>query len=66
MSGDGRHSPCIGYCSTSLGDEICRGCGRTSDEIIRWHQLAEEERQFIWARVNAMDTIRNRRLKARG
>ncbi len=63
MSSDERHSPCIGYCSTSLGDEVCRGCGRTSDEIIQWLLLSEEERRRIWKRVNAMDTIRNRRLR---
>ena len=29
-------SPCAGYCSTSHGDEICKGCGRTFDEVINW------------------------------
>lgn len=54
-------SPCIGYCSTSLGDTICRGCGRTAEEVDQWFRLDEEQQRSIWDRVSAMDTIRNRR-----
>jgi predicted Fe-S protein YdhL (DUF1289 family) len=54
-------SPCIGYCSTSLGDLICRGCGRTAEEVDRWLQLDDQEKQSIWQRVNSLDTLRNRR-----
>lgn len=61
-----KDSPCIGYCSTSLGDSVCKGCGRTAEEVDRWLLLGEPQRQSIWDRVNAMDTIRNRRLAATG
>ncbi|MEN6586782.1 MAG: DUF1289 domain-containing protein [Sulfuricella sp.] len=54
-------SPCIGYCSTSLGDVVCKGCGRTAEEIDRWLLLDDEQIRLIWDRVNRMDTIRNRR-----
>lgn len=54
-------SPCIGYCSTSLGDAVCLGCGRSAEEIDRWLLLDENEKYAIWRRINAMDTIRNRR-----
>lgn len=54
-------SPCIGYCSTSLGDTICKGCGRSATEVDEWLKLEEEEKQTIWERVNRLDTIRNRR-----
>jgi predicted Fe-S protein YdhL (DUF1289 family) len=54
-------TPCIGYCSTSLGDAVCKGCGRTAEEIDQWLLLDEERRRLIWDRVNGMDTIRNRR-----
>lgn len=54
-------SPCIGYCSTSLGDVVCKGCGRTAEEVDRWLLLDEEQTRRIWERVNSMDTIRNRR-----
>ena len=26
-------TPCIAICSTSQGDEMCKGCGRTFDEV---------------------------------
>lgn len=29
-------SPCIGVCSTGLGDDVCRGCERTLGEIREW------------------------------
>ena len=53
-------SPCIGHCSTSLGDAICRGCGRTAAEVDGWLALDEEQRRAIWRRVDAQDTLRNR------
>jgi predicted Fe-S protein YdhL (DUF1289 family) len=43
--------PCTGHCSTALGDEICRGCGRTFDEITRWPQMTDEERIEINRRI---------------
>ncbi len=55
-------SPCIGYCSTSLGDVVCKGCGRTAEEVDQWLLLDEEQKLEIWGRVNGMDTIRNRRV----
>jgi hypothetical protein len=29
-------TPCIAICSTSQGDAVCKGCGRTFDEVQRW------------------------------
>ncbi len=29
-------TPCIAICSTSQGDDICKGCGRSFDEVQRW------------------------------
>lgn len=58
-------SPCIGYCSTSLGDTVCKGCGRTAMEVDQWLTLDEAQQQSIWERVNRMDTIRNRRMASR-
>lgn len=55
-------SPCIGHCSTSLGDSVCKGCGRTAEEVDQWLLLDEKQKQAIRDRVNGMDTIRNRRL----
>ena len=29
-------SPCIAICSTAQGDAVCKGCGRTFDEVRRF------------------------------
>ncbi len=46
-------SPCIGVCSTVLGDEICRGCGRSFDEVLNWHQFSDEQKRAINRRLAA-------------
>jgi len=61
VAADTPSTPCIGFCSTSLGDSVCKGCGRTAEEVDGWLTLSEEQQRRIWERVNAMDTIRNRR-----
>jgi uncharacterized protein len=46
-------TPCIGVCSTtSLGDKICRGCKRFSQEVIYWNTFSETEKQAVQARIN--------------
>ncbi|MBL1457384.1 DUF1289 domain-containing protein [Methylophaga sp.] len=37
-------SPCIGKCGLDAQD-ICRGCFRTMDEILRWENMSEADRQ---------------------
>jgi predicted Fe-S protein YdhL (DUF1289 family) len=37
-------SGCIGVCST-LFDPICKGCGRTQQEVDNWVFMTNEERQ---------------------
>jgi predicted Fe-S protein YdhL (DUF1289 family) len=51
-------SPCAGYCSTSHGDEICKGCGRTFDEVINWIIYDEAEKDAIWARLEAAGLVK--------
>lgn len=49
-------SPCIGYCSTSIGDEVCRGCFRSRDEVIGWNQYDDNTRFEITRRIgNAIE-----------
>lgn len=50
-------SPCIGVCSTVLGDAICRGCGRRFEEVRDWHHLTAQQKREInqrLAKVNAL------------
>lgn len=44
-------SPYIARCSTTLGDEVCCGCGRTFAEVARWVVMSEVEREFVWQRL---------------
>lgn len=38
-------NPCVGACSaTALGDAICRGCGRTFDDVIAWNTLTDKQK----------------------
>ena len=54
-------SPCAGYCSTSHGDEICKGCGRTFDEVINWIIYDDAEKDAIWARLEADGLLKVKR-----
>lgn len=40
-------SPCIGLCTTALGDDVCRGCARTKDEVDNWVAYTEEQKEVI-------------------
>lgn len=44
-------SPCVGHCTTVLGDEVCRSCLRTFDEITSWPTITDEQRIAINQRV---------------
>lgn len=44
-------SPCIGRCSTSLGDDICKGCKRTAQEVIEWNGYTREQKVVIIERI---------------
>jgi len=43
--------PCTGHCSTVLGDDVCRSCQRTLEEVTRWPQLSEEGRRAVNRRI---------------
>ncbi len=40
-------TPCIGVCSTGIGDSVCRGCKRFSHEVIHWNGYSEAEKQIV-------------------
>jgi predicted Fe-S protein YdhL (DUF1289 family) len=44
-------SPCIGHCTTVLGDEVCRSCLRTFDEVNRWLEMDDDERRAVNRRI---------------
>ncbi|RZL02071.1 MAG: DUF3717 domain-containing protein [Rubrivivax sp.] len=44
-------TPCIAICSTSQGDDICKGCGRTFDEVQLWPEMTPGEKRTTWRRI---------------
>lgn len=44
-------SPCVGFCSTTFGDPVCRGCKRLVAEVDGWNLLTVEQQQQIWQRL---------------
>ncbi|WP_048307028.1 DUF1289 domain-containing protein [Halomonas sp. PR-M31] len=50
-------SPCVGLCSTALGDPVCRGCQRTEGEIRDWFGYADDQRR---KRMIELDRLRER------
>ena len=44
-------TPCIGVCSTGIGDRVCRGCKRFAHEVINWNGYSNEEKQLIDQRL---------------
>jgi uncharacterized protein len=44
-------TPCIGVCSTGIGDSVCRGCKRFSHEVIHWNGYSEAQKQIVDKRL---------------
>ena len=44
-------TPCIAICSTSQGDDLCKGCGRTFDEVQLWPEMTPAEKRATWRRI---------------
>ena len=44
-------TPCIGVCSTGIGDNVCRGCKRFCHEVIDWNSYTAAQKQVIDARL---------------
>lgn len=49
-------APCIAICSTSQGDDICKGCGRTFDEVQNWTVMTPGEKRRTWRRITLEGT----------
>ncbi len=49
-------APCIAICSTTQGDDICKGCGRTFDEVQHWPVLTPSEKRLVWRRITQQAT----------
>lgn len=54
-----RDSPCVAICTT-LYDDVCRGCGRTADEVAQWVTFTDEQKQAVWERLERENWIGSR------
>ena len=44
-------TPCIAICSTSQGDEYCKGCGRSFAEVRHWLAMSPADKRAVWRRI---------------
>lgn len=49
-------APCIAICSTSQGDALCKGCGRTFEEVQNWTVMSPAEKRITWRRISMENT----------
>lgn len=49
-------TPCIAICSTSQGDEQCKGCGRSFAEVQHWLAMSPTEKRTVWRRITVDGT----------
>jgi uncharacterized protein len=44
-------TPCVGICSTGIGDQVCRGCKRFEHEVFHWNAYSHEQKALIAHRL---------------
>lgn len=44
-------APCIAICTTSQGDMVCKGCGRTFEEVQYWTAMTPPQKRAVWRRI---------------
>ncbi|MFT5335165.1 MAG: putative Fe-S protein YdhL (DUF1289 family), partial [Halioglobus sp.] len=45
-------TPCIGVCSTGIGDLVCRGCKRFAHEVINWNGYTADQKRVVDSRLS--------------
>lgn len=46
-------SPCKLICDLDLEHGLCKGCGRSREEIARWTRYSDVQRQYIMTELSA-------------
>ena len=46
-------TPCLGICSTTYGDNVCKGCKRFVHEVINWNKYATPEKELVNSRLES-------------
>lgn len=47
-------TPCVGVCSTGIGDDVCRGCKRFAFEVVNWNSFTQLQKQQIDLRLQLL------------
>jgi len=47
-------TPCVGICSTTYGDTVCRGCKRFLHEVVDWNRYSDPEKRLVWRRLDEL------------
>ena len=50
-------SPCTKNCSLNNSTNICKGCGRTINEIVELTRMTDEEKQEVMNRLSDTQPI---------
>jgi predicted Fe-S protein YdhL (DUF1289 family) len=45
-------TPCIGVCSTGIGDLVCRGCKRFVHEVVDWNAYNLDQKRIVDRRLS--------------
>ncbi|MEC8074738.1 MAG: DUF1289 domain-containing protein, partial [Pseudomonadota bacterium] len=49
-----KRTPCVGICSTTYGDLVCRGCKRFAHEIVQWNGYDEGQQDAVRERLTRL------------
>ena len=60
---DYSRTPCLGFCTTALGDDVCKSCGRTFEEIAGWITMGTAEKSAVWARLKRDGFLEKQRIR---
>ena len=50
-------TPCVGICSTTYVDDVCRDCKRFIHEVINWNSFNPEEKESVRKRLEKLKTL---------
>ena len=52
MEVDRELAPCVGVCSASTFDDVCKGCKRSKEQIDNWIYFSKSEKREIMRGIN--------------
>ena len=50
-------TPCLGICSTTYGDDVCKGCKRFVHEVISWNKYSSNEKELVNSRLEEFKVL---------